>query len=175
MKFKIKGGMVYFDRDIIRSNWSRMNRGPLSRAGALVRKISRNSIRRRSYRTVSPPGHAPYSHQPGKTPPFKMIYNLPMIRGSSEIIGMVGFGDNAPAPGVHEHGLTKRVRTIIHRPGYHRSYSRRQRRWRMARNYRVINASTRFPKRPFMLPALETAAPKLPPLWRGSLGGKMAF
>lgn len=172
LMFKVHGQLAYFDRSIIRSNWNRMNRGPLSRAGAYVRRIARNSIRRRSGKTVSRPGHAPYSHQPGASPPFKMIYHVPYVGGASQIIGMVGFGDAQPAPGIHEHGMTVQ-KTIIHYPNKGK-FRRRltPSGWKMRPEYEKKTVTINFPERPFMFPALIVAAPALPPMWSGSLGGR---
>jgi len=147
--------LVTFDRSVIRSNWSRMNKRPLGRAGGLVRRIARGSIKRRKKKTTHSTSPAPpYSHQEGKTPPFKMIFNLPHQLGTSEIVGMVGFGGNQAVPGLHEHG------------GYQQQHVYRAVAGKVVKKKSRI---VRYPKRPFMAPALRRAREKYPQYWRGAL------
>ena len=153
--------MVFFDRRIIsRTNWKKMNQGPLHKAGMLVRRIARGSIRRgrinrKGGRTPSKIGMAPKSWGRGKTPPFKMIFTLPSRLGTNQIVGMVGFtkGMSTPVPGRHEHGL----------PGSSRVFKNK------ASKGKRVRKIVRYPKRPFMTPALIRAKSLLPQLWRGSL------
>ena len=170
--------MVFFNRNIIKTNWKRINESPLKRAGLLVRRIARGSIRRgsapkkgspfakaRAQRRPSKRGRPPKSWRRGGTPPFKMIYSLANRLGTSAIVGMVGFGKGGPpVPGLQEHGGTA-VRRVLKRVG-----QRRTKKGRIARNIMgLVRTSVRYPKRPFMQPALEKARSKLPPLWRRSL------
>lgn len=160
--------IVYFKRSIIRSNWGRMNDRPLRRAGALVRRLARQSIRRDrrrrvlksgkigSYGKPSPRGTPPYSRAPGA--PFKLIFNLPNGAGS-EIVGMVGFGSGfgTPIPGLHEHGGRATRKVFIR--GVRRRGGSNQR----------VNRVVRYPRRPFMIPALLKGRRLMPSLWRNSL------
>jgi hypothetical protein len=138
----------------------------------LVRKIARNSLRRVKNRKPSPPGKPPHSHawrfeiKDGKkratTPPLKLIYSVPYgFAGVGAMIGPVGFGDPNPVPAVHEFGLTV-TRSVWpdNRPRFgSRRFAER------------VKKQIAYKKRPTMGPALERAAPKLPSMWRGSLGG----
>jgi len=159
IQFKISKGMIYFDRNIIRTNWKRINRTPLQRAANLVRVIARRSIRHRRYGTTSAPGTPPYSHRPGNTPPFKMIYAAPTFWGTNAqvLVGMVGFGSQPAVPGLHEHG----------------GFAIRQGppRWRTIRGRRVfqrgVSRRVYYPPRPFMWPALLHARQSIPQMWRG--------
>jgi len=160
--------LIFFDRSVIRTNWKKINDRPLRRAGALVRKIARQSIRRvpygkkRSGLRYSRPGSPPWSRS-GKrgAAPFKLIFNLPYgPMGLTEIIGMVGFGTGfgTPVPGLHEHGGVAR-RKVFDRNSIQARMSKKQRpRWR----------SVYYPERPFMLPALKKAR-TLPQFWKNSL------
>lgn len=143
--------LVTFDRSVIRSNWSRMNRRPLGRAGMLVRRIARGSIRRRKAGKYSPAGSPPFSHWPGGTPPFKMIYSVPDRLGTSEVVGMVGFGGSPPTPGLHEHGGTAVRGTFLTGP---------------RKGQKLV---ARYRPRPFMAPALKKGRDKMPQYWRGAL------
>lgn len=167
-KFKL----VFFDRSIIRTNWRAINDRPLRRAGALVKKIARQSIRRDTRRRVmksgkrgkygkpSPPGRPPYSRAPGH--PFKLIFNVPGPMRLSEIVGMVGFEFTSnPIPGIHEHGGHVRRLVFIR----HSTWGFLSKR----RGGRRVSQTVRYPKRPFMIPALRRAKARLPAFWRNSV------
>lgn len=163
-KFKI----VFFDRNVIKRRWNRMNKGPLQRAGLLVRKIARGSIKRgKKGGKAGLPGRPPKSRQPGGTPPFKLIFTLPQRRGffTEQVVGMVGFGGaGQPIPGLQEEGGFAQRRVFV--PGG----QRRTKKGRFGRKVKKpIRKIVRYPKRPFMKPALAKASPKLPALWRNSL------
>ncbi len=157
-KFK----MVFFDRSVIRTNWGKINNGPAKKAGLYIKKLARQSIKRgRPTKTLqrrpSRPGKPPKSWKKGATPPFKMIYSLP--QGNAQVVvGMVGFGGTSdPVPGLHEHSGKARRKVY---PRSKNSVGGKRLR---------INVTARYPKRPFMLPALKKGAPKLPLMWKGSL------
>lgn len=172
---------VTFDRSIIRTNWNRINRVPLQRAANLIRIIARGSIKRRKKGgKPSAPGTPPHSRwgsgtkgsKRSITPPFKMIYNVPIRFGTGQMIGMVGFNSNPvgelPPPGLHELGGHARRRVLNpHReqtlPRDSRGrFTRRRTPWRIPR-------SVRYPKRPFMVPAVLKARTRLPSFWRDSV------
>lgn len=170
---KVNWKLVFFDRSVIRSNWKQMNRGPLSRAGLLVRRIARSSIRRGPKRLKggkppkpSQPGSPPKSRVEGKTPPFKMIFSVPNRLGTSVVVGMVGFGGKAePVPGLHEHGgvTTAEVLEKI-------AETRRDSRGKFLRQRRRrVTKTVRYAPRPFMFPALLKGRSKMPQLWKNSL------
>lgn len=180
LNYKIK--YFTFDRSIIKRNWRNINEGPLKKAGLLVRRIARNSIRRRAYGNPSAPGTPPHSHVPGKTPPFKMIYSVPDYFGASVVIGMVGFNKpGVPAPGVQEHGLTV-TRTVD--TSYQKRPKKRGPKKRLTAQQIqairkkkikagvIIKQRINLKERPFMAPALKKAAPTLPAMWRNSVGGR---
>jgi len=162
-KFKTQ----FFDRNVIKTRWPRFNKDPLQKAGNLVMRIARGSIRRRSKLRGKPsmPGSPPYSRQPGSTPPFKMIFSLPMRLGTSVIVGMVGFGGQPAVPGLQEHG-GRAIRRVFQNLGKQRS--RRTGRFTKTRiSYKRENV--RYPERPFMFPALKRARAALPSLWLNSV------
>ena len=160
-KFKLQ----FFDRSIIKRNWGRINRRPLSRAGLLVRKIARSSIKRRKKGGKSgPAGQPPRSRQTGTSPPFKLIFSVVDPSSRFATVGMVGFGGSPPVPALHEHGGTaKRI--------LYRETSRKHRRGPKKGKpvFKRIEKRVRYPKRPFMFPALVKATPMFPQLWRNSI------
>lgn len=158
-----------FDRSVIRSNWDKMNRGPLSKAANLVRVSARRSIKRRKNRDLhSPPGTPPFSHVTGKTPPFKMIYHVRDSRGRY-LVGMVGFGGNRnPAPGIQEHGGVVKDTFYAPRRGAAPRRSKSTGKFLKQRNQKVSGIFN-VQARPFMGPALRKTAPKLPAFWQNSL------
>lgn len=158
-KFKLQ----FFDRSIIKKRWKRINKDPLAKAGVIVMKTARGSIRRgENQKTNRPskPGKPPKSRVSGKLPPFKMIFSRPNKLGTSVIVGMVGFGGTSgpPTPGLHEHGgaasRTTRPRT---KSGW------------INKHVKPVKRVVRYPPRPFMQPALEKKKQQLPHLWKGSV------
>lgn len=164
---KPKFKMHFFNRNIIRTNWSRINKDPLQKAGVVVMKIARGSIRRRKRSKPSPVGTPPYSHKLGTTPPFKMIYSVPFRLGTSVIVGMVGFGGSTPPPGLQEHGGAAQ-RFVYTNLGRKRLKSGRfgKTRWKYSRKL------VKYPQRAFMEPALLRAKARnvLPRFWQASIG-----
>jgi hypothetical protein len=159
IKFK---GMVLFDRNIIRTNWNKINEAPLRRAGLLVRKIAVQSIRRTRSPNPSPPGMPPRSRAPGN--PLKLIFSVPENKFTT-VVGAVGFGGATPAPGTLEHGGKVKGKLKLPDVKQRRGYRGRFKR----KSFQLIPGSIRVSKHPFMGPALNTARAKLPDLWRGSL------
>lgn len=165
-----------FDRSIIRKNWKRMNEDPLRRAGNIVRVIARRMIRRRKKGgRPGPAGQPPFSRRPGKLPPFKMIFNdtIPVAGiNMSHVVGMVGFRKHPkwgpPVPGIHEHGASNVMRMV---PEYRKRKVRTGKRGRpREKKYYVLKKRlVTYPKRPFMLPALEKARPYMAILWHSAL------
>lgn len=172
---KAKFQIQYFDRNIIRTNWKKINKSPLQAAGAMVMRIARGLIRTRLRKNgkPSPPGRPPYARTGvgGKwiyssgTPPFKMIYSLPYNLGTSVIVGMVGFGKTNPVPGLMEHGGTAE-RFLFTGGGERRS--KRTGRY-MKRRYTYKRQTAHYPPRPFMEPALMRARHILPKMWQMSI------
>jgi len=164
--------MVFFDRSIIRTNWSAINRNPMQRAGVLIRTIARRSIRHVTRRTTPPlpPGQPPRSRAPGR--PFKMIFSVPKNAGTGVVVGMVGF-DSRGVPGRQEHGGAFPVEQPMFGFRMVRSrYGGHFRARRLLGRRRVIG---RFPSRPFMQPALRRASTQIPGFWRNAftrVGGR---
>lgn len=176
LQVKIQFKLQYFDRSILKHRWGPWNKNPLQKAGNLVRKIARGSIRRTGQRKGSPflhkqasyskPGKPPFSRQPGAVPPFKMIYSVPQGY-SSVIIGMVGFNARAnPIPGLMEHGGTVTRSVFQKLPG------QRRRRGNQTKSFPgliLVKKSVHYQPRPFMFPALMKARSRLPQLWENSI------
>lgn len=181
---------VEFDRSIIKTNWKRINRGPLQRAANLIRMIARGSIRRVSKGAPpSPAGQPPRSRfgSGGRkkgvksvTPPFKMIFNIPDSTRTRQYVGMVGFnrfagGQGMPVPGLHE--LGGRASRLVLNP--HRGARPRDSRGRFTKRTvpNLIKRGVRYPKRSFMVPAVKRARSRLPGFWRNSVrrGGALGF
>jgi len=164
--------ITQLDRAVIRTNWRRINETPMKRAGLMVRRIARGSIRRRSAskpkakRKPSPGGQAPRSWVDSKTPPMKMIFNQALSMADlAQIVGMVGFGgQGTPVPQLHEEGGTVRRRVFM------LGAQRRTKKGRFGKRVSVpVFKTVHYEPRPFMNPALQKAAPKLPFLWRNSI------
>lgn len=162
MNLRVKARTTFDRRILRRKNWKRLNNSPLKRAGLLVRKIARRSIRRRKTDKPAPAGSPPRTRAPGD--PLRKIFSVVNNLATEVIVGPVGLGDQEPAPEVHEKGLQ------VRRPVLPRWYLRLPPRARRQRpKPRPKLRSVDYPPRPFMEPALEVAQPKLPELWRNSL------
>jgi hypothetical protein len=176
MKLKVKSA-VTFDRSVIRRNWKEINESPYKRAGLLVRKIARGSIRRDSSKKQRPskPGRPPKSRAPGH--PLKLIYSVVQAYGEGVMVGPVGFGHQTPVPERHEKGKSVTLK-VAKRHTFKRATSEAQRRSarRMFQEGRIKSKKPdlktrviKFDPRPFMVPALEKAKSKIPEMWRGSV------
>lgn len=166
-KFKIQ----YFDRSVIRTHWGKINKNPLQRAGNLVMRIARGSIKRRIKKHGKPskPGTPPYSRTPGATPPFKQIFAVPMRFGTSVIVGMVGYRSDDPVPSLMEQQegdgtARRRVFLPVHGPRRRFKSGRLSKRRTKPQWVRV-----KYPARPFMHPALYKARSILPSMWANSI------
>lgn len=157
----------FFDRSIIKKRWGRINESPIKKAGLLVRKIARNSIRRDNSKAQRPSkaGKPPKSRAAGA--PIKMIFSVPNALATSALIGFLGFGSKSgvPTPALHEHGGTaiRMVKTKSRVQG--RSTKGRFKKKKTDLERRTVTYS----KRPTMGPALYKAKDKLPELWKGSI------
>lgn len=160
---------VSFDRSIIKTNWNAINRTPLQQAANLVRMTARQSIRYRKTRSLhSPVGSPPFSHRKGVSPPFKQIYNVPAKLGTSQIIGMVGYGSSPPVPGLHEHG-GRADRSVYNKSRLGMKQARTSLgRFQPLSAPKFIQQSVRYPQRPFMRPALAKASPRISKFWTGA-------
>lgn len=157
-------GLHVFDRDVIKKRWSKINESPIKKAGLLVRKIARGSIRVRKGPKPSPVGAPPRSRASGK--PFKLIFSVPNSLATQAVVGPTGFNkDTIPTPAVHEFG-ERAIRTVfVKEDSQRRSTKGRFRKKRRLATRKAVQ----YPKRPFMRPALEEARPDLPDFWKDSL------
>lgn len=167
---------VSLDRNVIRRNWKAINESPYKRAGLLVRKIARGSIRRDSSKKQKPskPGRPPKSRAPGH--PLKLIYSILQAHGEGVIVGPIGFGHPVPVPERHEKG--KSVTVKVAKRGFKQAISQAQRRAarRLFQEGRIESKKPdlktrviKFDPRPFMGPALEKARSKIPDMWKGAV------
>jgi len=98
-----------------------------------------------------------------------MIYSVPNRMMTQAMVGMIGFGGKnslAPVPGLHEHG-GRTVGKFLVGMDKNDPYRRNSKGQFIKRRFetRAFN----IPARPFMVPALRTAIPKIPELFRGAV------
>jgi hypothetical protein len=157
---------LFFDRKRITDAVDAARVRVLARAGGLVRTIARRSIRKRKDK-VSLPGNPPFGHGAELLKRFIFFGYDP--HADSVVIGPAKLNRSGDAPHLLEFGGTttlKRAKTIRVGP------QGRNRRGQFTRGERKrLKAGTRlrYQPRPFMGPALQKAAPKLPELWRNSV------
>ena len=158
----------------------RMHNTLLFRIGAYTAKEARDSIHyRKNPRNASKPGTAPHAHKPGTRRWFRMIqfgyYN------GGVIVGSVYFPNkgntNLTVPEAQEHGGRKIIKfrepsnKISRVNRRKRSVDERRRITEAARRgdfkTRTKQKTGRYPKRPFMEPALLKVKKKNSQLFRG--------
>jgi len=177
---KVRTKMFTFDKSILKTNFNKINEGPLKHAGLLVRKIIRNSIRRSSTTRPSKPGKAPRTRKRYGYP-LKRVFSVPEIKRSRVLIGHVGWNPGKETVmELHEFGGTRRVKTRFVNKRYKRkaksaaqakAYKRLVKQGRRPDKRTLSPLKTRtvtYPKRPFADPALKTATPKIPSMWKNS-------
>lgn len=158
-----KGGLrfntdFFFDRDRVRRIIGQKSASYLGRIGALVRAVSRNSIRYRKYGNTSTPGSPPFTHLRG-TQGGKLGLNIKMIqfyldpKSLKVIIGPLGVSSHGVGNTVPE-ALEYGGHAVIGTP---------------YRNGRRTKKVVRIRKRPFMNPALHKTKSKYAELWKKAL------
>ena len=133
----------FFDSKLVESLTDKATRRALSRVGAYIRTTARRSLRRR--KKSSRPGEPPSTHTAGKRN-LKFILFAYERSTESVIVGPVRFGTKVNVANLQEFGGTRRI-----------TRSRRGKR------------QARYKPRPFMQPALEAEAPKLPNMMKEAL------
>jgi len=151
MRFKID----FFNTAKVIRAMDRATRKALSRAGAFIRTTARRSIRTR--KSTSKPGNPPHSHS-GEL--RRRIYFSADLAAQNVVIGPVRFG-KGEAPRLLEFGGTSFRQAAIPMDVCAAEI-------RSDWGDRPVLRHTYRP-RPFMGPALEAEAPKMPDLWRGAI------
>ena len=169
--------VIQFDRKIIKRKWSKLNKGPIARAGILLAMKARGMIRsgktskKSGKRLPSKPKQPPKSWAPGQ--PFKQIFSAPNFTQTTATVGMVGFGGITPVPELHEKGGTVKRKVWVERSVFKHKHTRKTHgRFAQKRVIRTqVTKSIRYPPRPFMSRALDKmiAQGKLPSMWQGSI------
>lgn len=142
--YKVKS--MFFDRPAVAKAIGKANARALGKAGAFVRRSARSSLRRR--KRASQPGQPPSVHSADSVKTLKNILFAYEPTRKSVVVGPVKLGGGAySVPAVHEHGGGATIR----------------------RGRRRRSVAVRYPKRPYMKPALDKEAPKFATLWAGQV------
>lgn len=138
----------FFESDMILRMGSQANKLALKKAGGLVRRIARNSIRKiGKKRKPSEPGNPPKSRT-GLLKDF--IFFVYEQQAENVLIGAARLNQTL---GTAPHALEVGGRSLTNRG--------------TRRNKRIVSVNIKA--RPFMAPALQDSLPKLPPMWANSL------
>jgi len=159
---EVKG--LFFDRKSVTSAMDKATARGLSRAGALVRIIAIRSIKR-TKRKISRPGEQPKSHEPkGKRPSMKEIYFHFDPANTDVIVGAIRYSTRANAdtpasvPSILEHGGQSGIYERRRKGGTWGQASRRSAlRPYQEERVRMVTIAAR----PFMVPALKVALPRI--------------
>ena len=177
--FKVRE--AFFDRPKVIASLKKAKRKALSKAGAFVRKRARSSMRRR--KGSSSPGSPPSAHSNGNS--LKTILFAYQPQSESTIVGPVQLNQvnftiesvTSTVPGLHERGETAIIREYRYQPiegdtdpvQWRRVDGRRRYEQRDGYRFQTRRRTARYPKRPFMRPALEAEAPNFPELFKNSI------
>lgn len=182
---------AFFDRAAVEKILRTMDKATakaLKEAGGFIRKVARNSIRTR--KKASTPGTPPSNHAAKKVAASlkNILYGLEN-RNQTVVVGPIGFklqrtrgtvSQSRPVPNVHEFGgFVHRVKRVPVRsasrrgasvlsPAQKQAFQRKVKDGSIVRpetQYSFVEENRTYPKRPFMKPALDIAAPKFPELW----------
>lgn len=161
----------FFDEKKIRRSVAKARRRLRAsrRAGALVRRDARSSMRKVKKRTtVASPGQPPRAHS--SEPNLRTIFYVFDPASMSTVVGPPLFRssknakDSLPVPGLHEHGGTayrkRRVYGDVARGADGEV---------IGRKFTKKRGPVKLAKRPYMDPALEKNREKFPALWRDSV------
>lgn len=155
----------FFDRKAVVDAVDKAERKILSRQGAYVRSIAKNSMKRK--KGPAPEGSPPNAHE-GKIKKF--LYFAYDAKARKMVVGPAKLG-NSSACKTLEHGGTVDVEGFYDRTG----------RWvplrilpadirlRIRKSGRVTTRKATVAARPFMAPALKKAKPRLAEMCRGEV------
>jgi len=175
MKLSAEVKNLFFDRKAVTSAMDKATARGLARAGALVRIIAIRSIRR-TKRKISRPGEAPKTHEPsGKRPSMKEIYfhfdpgHQTVIVGAIRYSTVANRDTPASVPSILEHGGQSGIYERRRKGGTWGQASRR----RALRPYQEERVRmVTIAARPFMVPALAKAIPRIDTFFQQSIKGK---
>ena len=173
----------FFDRPKVIKALGRAKRKALSKAGAFVRKRARSSLRRR--KKPSAPGSPPSVHSKDNIS-LKTILFAFDPQAETTVVGPVALNQvnftlasvTTTVPGLHERGETAVIREYRHisernssgeNVPWRRVNGRRKPRQYSGFKLEIRSRTARYPKRPFMGPALEAEAPNFPELFANSI------
>lgn len=153
---------AFFDAKLVTSRVSKARRAYLSKAGAFVRRTARTSIRSSS--KPSAPGQPPHSHIGAR---IASLNRKRKKEGKSRVtaafqgVRHILFSYDATADSVVVGPISNTGGVVTNALEFGgKSYA-----WRNGEQVPIQIAA-----RPFMLPALESEAPKFPDLWKDSVG-----
>ena len=153
LEFEVKMIRQFFDRDAVIKAMDAKSRRALSKAGAFLRRRARSSLRRRKKASIPP--NPPSVHSSDSFATLKNILFAYDRDAQTVVVGPVRTKQaTITAPALHEFGGATIIKT---KAGRGRPSTRRR---------------ARYPKRPFMGPALqaELTAGTIPRAFAGPLG-----
>ena len=174
----------FFDRRAVTSAMDKATVKSLSKFGAFVRRAAQTSMRYR--KGASQPGQPPSAHKSKQLAALKKMgrakHNGALLREllffaydpttRSVVVGPLGFkAKGTPVPALHEFGGTRMaysgetmaVKNPAGRDDKGRFYSRG------VQLVKIGGKTLRYPKRPFMNPALERMIPRFAQTFKGSV------
>lgn len=190
LHFTLDKDKSFFDRDVVIRRLDKAAHRVLFRFGGKVRDTARKIQKKKGFarkgpakqgskawqkwyaetkdRPASPPGQPPYAYSTNPSQTLrKVLYGYDASR-QSVVVGpdLIGNPSGTTVPELHEHGGSKTITEVEIRPGVWRlTGSRRKPTDGRKRRKRKV----RYPKRPYMQPALDKNLPKLDAMWANAL------
>lgn len=175
---KLDAKRTFFDRAAVMNAVNKAKMKALRHGGGLVRKIARNSMDKRA--AAARPGQPPSAHIASQFGLKNILFAYDKSR-DSVVVGPIAFGAKTHVPPGMEFGLTftqpktvviesrqktgKGAGTVYGARAAGKGKKQQDVRRRIIRKGESVNIEAR----PFMLPALEAAAPELPAEWQNSI------
>lgn len=190
VRFTFNTRDMTFDRNILSKNngkmWKKINETPLKKIGLQIRRRAISSIPKAerakkvsTQQKPSKPGRPPKSRDRRTLGghPMRKILSIPVLADTVVVVGSVGLDSRRnPAPGIHEHGETVTIKVPTRKRGRARSKKQREAAAKLFKAGRIQRKKTeletrtaKYPKRPFMVPAMEKMIHKLPSYYRNTL------
>lgn len=153
---------LYFDKQGVVDAVGKARAAVMGRQGAYIRKVMRNSIRKK--KGHAPAGQPPFSHQ-GNLKKIEFAYDP---KTASVVVGPPKFGSGT-APEVLDKGGMVKVRGIVNRRGEFIPLYVMSAKGRLAaiNSGKLVIRNAEVKPRPFSEPALKAAQPHLAKEWKG--------
>lgn len=173
--FRFKSQAGFFNRDLVIEAVDKATRKNMAKSGAMLRRVMQTSMR--YGKKPSQAGEPPRAHREGRGPLLrKLLFFSYDPSTASVVVGPEKLpGAPGDAPRLQNEGGTVQRRVFVKKAGSRKAtkaqaeaFKRLVRAGRIERAAKVTTAIT-LPARPYSVPALNKAKPKLAGIWADSV------